>query len=143
MQYPDLTLHFPVEYFEYQLGILLGGAEHDDPFEILFIGKQEIDKVQLAPEIGQAVKILFNFVGGGGGRRHLDPGRESQEFIADQFNLVRKRGRKEQVLPFGRNDFEQLVELGHKAHVHHPVGLIYHQCSYLFKPDGTDFVKIP
>lgn len=42
-------------------------------------------------------------------------------------DLIRKRGREEQRLPFFRQDGNDPPQIGKKSHIHHSVGFIQHE----------------
>ncbi len=57
-------------------------------------------------------------------RRDLDRGRVVEQAVRQAPDLVRERGREEQVLAACRKHGEDLADVADEAHVEHPVGLI-------------------
>ena len=80
--------------------------------------------------LGRLVDLVHHLghrVGGGVAARHLDRDRLVQETGRQLLDVAGKSGRKHQVLALFRQQVDDALQIGQKAHVQHAVGLVHHQ----------------
>ena len=70
------------------------------------------------------VDELADALGGGAVARDLDRDRVAQDRARKALDLVRERGREQQRLLARRQEVEDPLDVGHEAHVEHPVRLV-------------------
>ena len=79
-------------------------------------------------------------------RGDLDAGGPEQELFGESFYARGERGGKQDILSLGGNDFLNLADLRHEAHVHHAVRFVKDDVFELFRFDvaaGIDLQKPP
>ncbi len=59
--------------------------------------------------------------------RDLDHRRRVEQAVGQRLDLVRERGREQQVLPPLRQDGENALDVADETHVEHAVGFVQHQ----------------
>ena len=116
--------------------------KNQHPVKHFFVFQQMLDQVQFRPEVGHFKIRLFYQLGRRSRWGHFNSLGESQKLVAHFFYLLVKRSREQQVLPFYRDNFEQLPDLRHKAHIQHAVGFVDHQRFYFLERNSPCLVQI-
>ena len=107
---------------------------------------QHLTPVAVADQVGQQrllarlvamIDALFDALGGGVARRHVDRRRGMQQTAGEAADLRRERRREQQVLTLRRQQGEDAPDVADEAHVEHAVGLVQHQNLDMRQIDGA------
>ena len=91
--------------------------------------KQEVD---FGLHVGDTHDMLCNAFHRRAFWRHLNPSGPQQKLLGQMLDTLRECCAEQQVLPLSRNDFQDVSQLWHEPHVHHPVGLVQHHAVQFF-----------
>ena len=123
------------QLFDELVGAMLGARKHQHLAPVVGLDQMRQQRV-LAVAVDR-MHFLRDHFHGRIAAGHFDHRRRVQQAVCQRLDLVRERGRKQQVLALRRQCRQHLADIADETHVEHAVGFVQHQDLDARQVDGA------